>query len=217
MKNQITTPTDASRRRFLGVAAAASVVSVSALAAAAMPVPVSQCDAEIVAAGIQFEALLTQWMPAWFEWARLHCEAKDEAIAKFGEDEIDNPAWNEPQIGTSPGFIFQMELTARNGCDIAAAHEAALFDPMVPLANRIRESEVTSLAGLRAKTLVSVLDFWPSFSGLVDNSHYSLFSTAVAVTGLSDLVGDIDKRLKADAGLTLRDGAPLSDGALVTA
>jgi hypothetical protein len=50
--NSISAPTDASRRRFLAVTAAASVVSVGALAAAAMPLPAHQSDAAGVAAGM---------------------------------------------------------------------------------------------------------------------------------------------------------------------
>jgi hypothetical protein len=178
-----------------------------------MPLPAPQSDAEIVAAGIQFEALLIQWMPRWFEWARLHCEAKEEAEAKFGEDELDNAAWQEPLIATAPAFQFQLEVSERNGCDKAAGLEAAMCEQMWPLSDQIREAPVTSLAGLRAKTLVSILDFWPSIADrdsdfpFGQNSHYELFDAAVAVTGLSGFVADVEKRLVENAGQTLRDGA----------
>jgi hypothetical protein len=213
--NTIThSPADASRRRFLAVAGAASAVSVGALAAAAMPLPAPQSDAEVVTAGIKFEALLIQWMPAWFEWARLHVEALDKAVAKFGEDDLDNPAWHEPLTATAPAFLFQLEVGERNGCDKAAALESALCEQR-PLSDQIRESKVTSVAGLRAKTLVSILDFWPSIADrdndfpFGQNSHYELFDAAVAVTGLSGFVADVEKRLVASAGQTLRDGAVL--------
>jgi hypothetical protein len=51
-------PVDSSRRRFMTVAAAASAVSAGSLEMAAMPA--HQCDAEIVAAGAQFEAALNE-------------------------------------------------------------------------------------------------------------------------------------------------------------
>src|SRR5229473_3054728 len=105
MKDQ-STPADASRRRFLGVAGAASVVSVAALSCAAMPASPHQCDAEAVAAGIQFEALLAKYIPVWFDWARLNREAKEEAEGKFGEDNCDNEAWTEPLTGTSPAYLY---------------------------------------------------------------------------------------------------------------
>jgi hypothetical protein len=212
--NSISAPS--SRRRFLAVAGAASAVSVGVLAAAAMPVPVPQCDAQVVAAGVRFEELFEKYVPAWFDWARLHCEAKEEAEAKFGEENLDSAAWTLPLTGTAPAFLFQLEVSERNGCDNAGALENALAGQMAPFAELIRESEVTSLAGLRAKTLVSVLDFWPSIADhdgnfqFDENSHYSLFAGAVAVTGLSGLVGDLEKRLLANAGATFRDGAPIA-------
>jgi hypothetical protein len=208
-------PTDASRRRFLGAAAAASVVSVGALSAAALPAPASQCDAAVVAAGVEFEELMTKWVPVWFNWARLRREAQDETEAKFGEEDRDNAAWTFPLCGTSPASIYLMEVIDRNGCARAGEEDCAIYNKMDPLAELIREAEVTSLAGLRAKTLVSIFDFWPSFAGhnghfgfdIDPSSHYSLFAAAAALTGLSGLVGDLETRLLADAGVTLRDGA----------
>jgi hypothetical protein len=210
-------PSDSSRRRFLAVAGAASAISAGALAAAAMPASAHQCDAEVVAAGIQFEALLTKWLPAWFEWARLRGEAQEETEAKFGEEDWDNESWTEPLCGTSPASIYLMEVIDRNGCARAGEEDCDIYNKMDPLAELIREAAVTSVAGLRAKTLVSIFDFWPSFAGhdghfgfdVGPSSHYSLFSAAVALTGLGDFVGDLEKRLIADAGVTLRDGAPM--------
>ena len=93
--------------------------SAGSLAVAAVPAPVHQCltaDADIVAAGAQFEALLAKWMPAWFDWACLHCEAKDEVEAKFGEQDGDNEAWTKPFLGTAPAALFKDEVLRRNGC-----------------------------------------------------------------------------------------------------
>ncbi len=154
-------------------------------------------------------------MPAWFEWARLHCEAQDEAEAKFGEQDRDNEAWILP-LGTAPAWLCKDEALKRNGCDAAADIEAALFDQMRPLADLIRESEVRSLAGLRAKTLLSIWGFWPlgaddeNFSSeLTETGHYSLFAASAAITGLAGLVGDIEKRLASNNCQSLRDGAPI--------
>jgi hypothetical protein len=186
---------------------------------AAVPAPVHQClsaDAEAVAAGAQFEALFTRWMPAWFEWARLHCEALDEVEAKFGEQDGENEAWILPDLGTAPAGQFLHEVIERNGCDAAADVETALFEQMIPFADVIREAEVTSVAGLRAKTLLSILDFWPVgadeenlCSELTETGHYSLFAGAVAVTGLSGLVGKIEKQLATNSCMSLRDSSPM--------
>jgi hypothetical protein len=213
------TPIDTTRRRFLSQAAgvAAGGAAVAALGVAAMPASAHQCDAEIVAAGAKFETLLTKWLPVWLEWARLWRDAQEETEAKFGEENLDNTAWHLPLIGTAPATIFLIEAIERNGCDRASQAQCDIFEQMVPLAELIRESEATSLAGLRAKTLVSMLDFWPGFADhdgnlsfdVAETSHYSIFSGAVAVTGLADFVGDIEKRLIADAGATLRDRAPI--------
>ena len=131
---------------------------------------------------------------------------------KFGGQDGDNDAWT----GTAPAFAFKLEAIERNGCNAAAAIEAALFDQMRPLADIIRESEVRSLAGLRAKTLLSILDFWPigaddeNFSSeLTETGHYSLFAATAAITGLSGLVGDIEKQLASNNCQSLRDGAPI--------
>jgi hypothetical protein len=174
---------------------------------------------------LSFEELFKKWLPVWFTWARLRREAQDEAEAKFGEEDINTAAWNEPLIATAPATMFLMEVIDRNGCARAGQEDAEIFYKMDAIADRIREAEVTSIAGLRAKCLVALLDFWPMFAGhdgnlsfdVAANSHFSVFAATVAVTGLGDFVGEIDKRLKADAGVTLRDGAPLSDGTLVTA
>jgi hypothetical protein len=84
-----TPPTDASRRRFLGVAAAASAVSVSALAAAAMPASAHQCfaadDSELMALEKEileqrrlaqaFDTDLVRLREVWeAEFARLNAE-----------------------------------------------------------------------------------------------------------------------------------------------
>jgi hypothetical protein len=210
---------DSSRRRFLAITAAASAVGAGSLAAAAIPPTVHQCDAEVAAAGARFEALFSQWMPAWLEWARLHCGAVEETEAKFGEQDHENPTWADPLTGRlGPASVFLYEAVDRNGCHHAADVEHDLKEQMEPLAELIRNAEVTSLAGLRAKTLVSILDFWPVFAdhnGNLSNTfdteggHYSLFTGAVAVTGLGDLVRDIDERLAANACLSLRDSAPV--------
>ena len=64
---------------------------------------------------------------------------------------------------------------------------------MEPFAETIRDADVTSIAGLRAKTLVAIWDYQPlssrhegNFELDNDDSHWSLFSGAVSVTGLSD-------------------------------
>jgi hypothetical protein len=79
---------------------------------------------------------------------------------------------------------------------------------MEPFAETIRDADVTSIAGLRAKTLVAIWDYQPlssrhegNFELDNDDSHWSLFSGAVSVTGLSDMVNDLQTRLQIDASI----------------
>ena len=110
--------------------------------------------------------------------------------------------------------------------DAVEARKAAAADPTIknaeskPVVMYLIEQKrrrLSSVAGLRAKALVAILDFMPGFSqhdgnfsfDVSPSSHYSLFAGAVALTGLGDFVGNLEKRLIADAGATLRDGAPV--------
>ena len=76
---------------------------------------------------------------------------------------------------------------------------------MEPLADLIRDAEVESLGGLRSKTLVTLWDCLPigafhdGYLYFEDENLRSLFSGAVAVTGLSRFVSSFCEHLKNDA------------------
>ena len=146
-------------------------------------------------------------MTARFEWAGLSRAAHAEACKKFGDD-YSSDGWSKPLAGTSPGTAFLMEAHKRNGCDRAADAMHALYEEMEPFAETIRDANVTSVAGLRAKTLVAIWDYQPlssrhegNFELDHEDSHWSLFSGAVAVTGLSHMVSDLQTRLQIDASI----------------
>jgi hypothetical protein len=193
---------NSTRRGFLsGPVAAAG----GAVIATATPAMANQPDTEIIAAGQKFEALFTRYMPAWFEWARLHREAMAETEAKFGED-YSSPAWREPSPGQSPAQLFLHNALARNGTDMVSDVMDTLHQEMEPIANFIRNEEVESLAGLRVKALVAIWDSRPicaTHSGCLNLeeewSLYSLLTGVVAVTGLSDLFGAFVERVESDA------------------
>jgi hypothetical protein len=162
-------------------------------------------DAEIVAAGDKFEPLLGKYLTAKFEWAGLSRAAHAEAMAKFGDD-YSSDGWAKPLPGTSPGTAFLHEAHKRNGCDRASSAVHALYEEMEPFAETIRDADVTSIAGLRAKTLVAIWESLPmcaKHEGVFcledERSHWSLFSGAIAVTGLSNMVDALQNELQLDA------------------
>jgi hypothetical protein len=146
-------------------------------------------DAETVAAAEEFEPLLRKYIPAYFEWTKLSRAAHAEAREKFGDD-YSSDGWSKPLAGTSPGTAFLYEAHKRNGCDQASRATGVLREEMEPLAEAIRDADITTIVGLRAKTLVAIWDALPMYSGhdgvfdLDDERiHWSLFSGAIAVTG----------------------------------
>jgi hypothetical protein len=87
------------------------------------------------------------------------------------------------------------------------------YEEMEPFAKAIRNADVTSIAGLRAKTLVAIWDCQPissrhggGFDFENEESHWSLFHAAAAVTGLSEMVSAIEIQLKIDAGTKQEGG-----------
>jgi hypothetical protein len=181
----------------LPIAAAVPIASPS-LAAIAADGP----DAEIIEAGKAFEPLLTKYLDVRFIWMRLAREGHAEMEANFPVDDFEGPT------GLDPKWIFHSQVLERNGCKTASDQLSAIYEEMEPLADLIRESGTETIEGLRAKTLVAIWDCQPicathdgCFSFDNPESHWSLFSAAVAVTGLSDMVSAIDIRLQADADI----------------
>lgn len=194
------------RRGFLSAAVGAAG---GAVITTATPVVADQPDTEIITAGRKFEEMFSRYMPAWFEWARLHREARAETKAKFGDD-YGSPAWREPSPGQSPAEKFFHNALVRNGTDRASDAVDALHQEMEPIAEFIRDEEIESLAGLRAKALVAIWDSRPdcaTHSGRLNFedewSLYSLLTGVIAVTGLSDLFGAFVERVEGDATVRL--------------
>ena len=180
-------------------------VNSAALAAAPSVAIAAVADGEIVAAGKKFEGLFPRYIWVWFQWSRLMREAHSQTNAKFGTD-YGSPAWSQPSAGESPAQAFLERATERNGAHQANELMNALHDEMEPLAELIRDTDIESLAGLRAKALVTIWDSRPigadhdgSLTYDFEWSYRSLLAGAVAVTGLSDLFGSYVERIKADA------------------
>lgn len=189
-----------SRRGFL----AKTTAFAAAGALAAGPAFAANPDAEIIAAGAKFEALLSEYIYGWFEWARLHRAGRAQVYAKFGHDEH-NAAWTQPNLGKSPAMKYLTQVLGENGTRAASDAQAALWEPMELLADLIRETDVESLAGLRSKTFVALWDCLPLSTehdgslSFEDEYLRSLFNGAVAVTGLSEFVSSVCERFKNDA------------------
>ena len=178
----------------------------AALTGTAIPaVAASNPDAEVIAAGQKFEDLFSRYMPAWLKWARLHREAKAETEAKFGKG-YHRVAWQHPTPGKSPGQKYLSEALARNGASQASDAIEVLYDEMEPLAEFIRETDIESMEGLRAKALVAMWDSRPTgathsvYLNFEDEqSLCSLLTGAIAATGLSDLFGSFIEQIEAEA------------------
>lgn len=181
----------------------------AAVTATVTPDLAAEMDTAIISAGVKFEKLFSRYMPAWSEWTRLNREAKSETEAKFGA-EYSSPAWQEPIPGQSPAEKFFQNAHARNGADRACDEEDALHQKMEPIAKFIRDGEIRSVEGLRAKALVAIWDSRPTCAthcgclNLEDEwSLYSLLTGVIAVTGLSDLFGAFVEQVERDATVSL--------------
>jgi hypothetical protein len=187
-----------SRRSVLGQIAAGATVAVVAIPTAASP---TNPDAEIIAAGKAFEPLLSKYLDAQFIWTRLSREASDATDAKYPSDDFDGR-------GENPKWAFHLQMGEQNGSSKAHDRLSEIHEEMEPLADLIRETPAETIEGLRAKTLVAILECQPScsdhegeFDFSDEDSHRSLFHAAVAVTGLSEMVSAIGIRLQIDAGI----------------
>lgn len=199
----------ATTRRSLLSAAVGVAGAGAAVIATATPVMADQTETEIITAGRKFEEMFSRYMPAWFQWARLAREAKTETKAKFGVD-YSAPAWSEPLPGKSPAQLFLHNALVSNGADGAAVAIDALHQEMEPIAEFIRDMEIKSLAGLRAKAFVAIWDSRPTcaiHSGCLNFedewSLYSLMTGVIAVTGLTDLFGAFVEQVERDATVRL--------------
>jgi hypothetical protein len=182
---------------MVSTAIAGAAVSTATEGSAANP------DAEIIAAGKAFEPLLSKYLDVRFVWTRLAREGRAEMEAKFPDgagDDFEGP------IGHHPKWNFHKQVLDRNGCSDASNRLSAIYQEMEPFADLIRSSGSETIEGMRAKLLVAIWDCQPmcaTHDGCFDfnnaESHWSLFNAAVAVTGLSAMVSELETRLQADA------------------
>jgi hypothetical protein len=142
-------------------------------------------------------------MNASFEWAPLAraAHAELEAHPKF----VDYGRATEKQRRAQLRRINAIHKS--NGCDAASDRMSEIFAKMEPIAEKIVEAPASTLAGLRAKTLVVLFEAMP---GAADHSgelempddggaSRSLFMVAAELTGLGPMVREIEARLAADA------------------
>jgi hypothetical protein len=188
------------RRSLMNIA----VNSVSLVAGPSLALT-ENADAEVIAAGKRFEKLFASFLPAWLEWTKLVRLAQREVFAKFG-DNYDSPTWSHPSAGKSPATLFHAKVCRRNGADRASDRMTRIHDEMDDLAELIRKTEILTLPGLRAKTLVAMWEVHPIFaahSGELEfdreDEFRSLLNGAVSVTGLSDLFAAYVESVRANA------------------
>jgi hypothetical protein len=193
------TPIDSKRRRFLTVAAGASVASVGALTVAAMPATAPgrpACDAELIELGARFEPLVDRYYVARRRWARALQAAHDEHEQKFG-------SWEDRDPETPAVAKAFHDSCKRSGTDAAGEALHAVFKEMTPLANAINAASVSSIEGFRAKALVA---FWEAEPLVSDENEFSFddaYSFQRLFTAVAELCGLTGKM--AATGYTLPD------------
>jgi hypothetical protein len=133
-------PVDPTRRRFINIAAGASIVSVGSLvAAAAAPA----ADTELIELGARFEPLVDRYYVAHRRWSAALARAHAEHDREFGDPADRN-------------YEYQPEIVAafEDSCERSGATEAddvlfAICQEMKLLASAINAAPVTSIEGLR--------------------------------------------------------------------
>jgi hypothetical protein len=171
-------PVDPTRRRFLAVAAGASIASVGTLAvAAAMPA----ADAELVELGRRFEPLVDRYYVARKPWARSLAAAHAERERDFGDDPV---RFNEPEVAKA----FQ------DSCEHLGVHEASatlhsIYEDMEPLMKAINAAPVNSVEGLRAKALVAFYEVAPLCAGDTEFSFDHAYPFQQLFTAVAELCG----------------------------
>jgi hypothetical protein len=142
-------PVDPTRRRFINIAAGASIVSVGSLVAAAAAQVI---DTELIELGAKYEPLVDQYYAARKRWARSLMSAHAEHDREFGSREERGYQYS-PEIAAA----FQASC-ARSGTDEAADKLSAVHQQMFHLAKAINAAPVNSIEGLRAKALVALFE-----------------------------------------------------------
>ena len=209
-ENSTAMPVDPTRRRFITIAAGASVVSVGSLVAAAptpkgtpevcpalpvtlliaaaAPAGATQTpDAELIELGARLEPLVDRYYAAREVWAAAMIRSHSERDKRFGPPE--NRGYRDtPEIRAACDEIYK-----RNGYDAAAARLSAIFKEMTPLANAINAAPVSSIEGFRAKALVAFWEVAPLGAGDSEFSFDDAWPFQQLFTAVAELCGLKDK------------------------
>lgn len=194
------------RRAILAGAAMLPALAVPAFAA-------PTADAKLIALGRRYEKLLLKYVDEMLQWAPLHRAAKDETRAVRDTRQAAIDRLREDPSAPYPFDQIRGEIDALNaalqcnGCDAVETRMSKIFERMEPIAEAIKDAPATSLGGLRAKTLVVLLEVWPGgvhHDGELDfpddgGAMRSLFDAAAELTGLTPMVRELERRLAADA------------------
>lgn len=189
-----TTFESATRRAVLAGLAGALAVAAPAVGTAASQyvagsaVPRSNIfpnwDEGVTKAGESYEAIFRKYLDDYFDWSRLMRDASDRTDAAFPEVTY--------YRGDHPKALFLARTANENGCDAANDRMHVLDTQLDALADKIRDAEIRSVEGLRAKVLVAMRDCLPTYArhrgyfeyfGESPESHYSLFLGAAVVLG----------------------------------
>jgi hypothetical protein len=180
------TPVDSTRRRFITIAAGASIVSVGSLVAAAAAQAI---DTELIELGARFEPLVDRYYVAQRRWSGSLARAHAEHDREFG-DPADRNYEYPPEIVSA--FSDSCERSGANEADDALF---AIHQEMKQLANAINAAApVTSIEGLRVKALVAFWEVAPLCAGSTEFSFddaypfQQLFTAVAEVCGLKDKI-----------------------------
>jgi hypothetical protein len=216
----------------LGVSIAHDLIALDNGSPLIQPPRRMEFEADVVAAGEKFQALLPEYIDAHFEWARLARAAEAVAVEKYGPSGASNDNWMKPNPGTSPAGKLHSKALHGNGADAASNKMSKVDKKLEVLADEIRSIDTISIAGLRAKALVAIWDYIPPFAGHDgkfdfenDDTTWALLQASAEVAGLGDLLTDVWQRLRlcknADVGVCRRSrladqgeamlGSPLSN------
>jgi hypothetical protein len=194
-------PADPTRRRFINIAAGASIVGVGSLVAAAAEAPA--VDAELIELGARFEPLVDRYYVAQKRWSGSSARAHAEHDREFGDPADRNYEY-------PPEIVAALE----DSCERSGAREAddalfAIYQEMEQLAKAINAAAVTSIEGLRVKALVAFWEVAPLSSGATEfefDDAYPFQQLFTAVAELCGLKGKI-----AATGYKLPDIAVVED------
>jgi hypothetical protein len=173
-------PVDPTRRRFINIAAGASIVSVGSLVAAAAAQVI---DTELIELGAKYEPLVDQYYAARKRWARSLMSAHAEHDREFGSREERGYQYS-PEIAAA----FQASC-ARSGTDEAADKLSAVHQQMFHLAKAINAAPVNSIEGLRAKALVALFEVAPLCASDTEFSFDDAYPFQRLFTVVAELCG----------------------------